>query len=408
MAYSEPAVRHAVIALGYLNKMESGSLKHARSEFQVVHGSKTLLFHYNKAVRCLVDRMAEASYLPEIGLVTCLLFVCIEYLRANYHTAFTHMTNGLRVISDWQRQRRVDTPFEDSSPSTGSNLIEDTILPMFLRCMTSAQLYGVKPEDHFEMPFPDPHSFIQDPFTLQEAERSSRELRNASVLLLRQIGFSIGHNMAVEMEHLEQQAQLLACHREWFHRVKIVEDSQHWPPADRISLSTLKIALYATQTYVACCASAQQLPSDEHLDTFKTLIHEAEIVLDAMEISNKHAARFTFEMSIIPPLYHTAARCRCPVTRRKAISLLSRGPPREGLWDAEQQVLVLKRVIEYEESELDPETGWPVERTRLASCVIDANMDVNGGFWIYLTPSEWVGQVDASGKLRLLQERLHM
>ena len=146
----------------------------------------------------------------------------------------------------------------------------------------------------------------------------------------------------------------------------------------------------------------------EILARLRALIHEAETVLNALQTSHPHAANFTFEISIVAPLYHTATRCRCPTTRRKAVALLARHPPREGLWDAEQHVLVTRRVIEMEESELDSSTGWPVERTRLYSSVIDANMDANGGFWVYFLPAEWVGEVDASGKQRLIQERFNM
>jgi hypothetical protein len=98
-----------------------------------------------------------------------------------------------------------------------------------------------------------------------------------------------------------------------------------------------------------------------------------------MQHSAPNAAKFTSEMSVIVPMYHAARRCRCPVTRRRAVALLERGLPREGLFDTEQHVLVLKRIVEFEERELDPRTGWPVEETRLWGCVIDANMGQNGG-----------------------------
>lgn len=410
MAHAEPAVRHAIIAIGYLNKTESGSLKHARSHFQDAHGSRFFLHHYNEAVRKLMGRMTEPSYSAEIGLVTCLLFVCIEFLRGNYCTAFTHMTNGLSLIREWQQQRKVV-----SSSSLGltyakgsKSLIEHVLVPMFQRGITSAQLYGVPTEDHLDIPFPVPERFIQLPFSLHEAERSSRELRNASILFLRQMGMKAPQRIALGEEDLGQQSRLMECHRVWFERVQVVEDSQEWSADELVSLSALKVALYALLSYVGCAASVLQVPYDRYLPSFQALIRHAQIVLDAMEVKNTHAAKFTFEMSIIPPLYHTATRCRCPRTRREAVSLLARHPPREGLWDAEQHVLVTKRVIEMEESELDPETGWPVERTRLYSSVIDANMDVNGHFWVYFVPSEWVGETDATGKQKQIMERFKM
>ena len=409
MAQSEPAIRHAVIALGYLNKQESGSLKHARSELQAIHGNKVFLYHYNLAVRSLVERMTQPSWLPEVGLVTCLLFVCIEFLRGNYHTGFCHFSNGLRLIREWRQQKRIDTPIQDVTlASASSDLIEDTLLPMFLREATAAQLYGVATEDHLDIPFPDPDSFIRRPFTLQEAERSSCELRNASVLLLRRIGLKHILKQKLVANDYNRQARLNECHRMWFETEQQAERDSQRSEDDRVSMSNLKVFLYATMAYIGCAASVLQVSYDAYLDAFKALVHHAEIVLNGMTLHKTHAAKFTFEMSIIPPLYHTATRCRCPITRRKAVSLLARGPPREGLWDAEQHVLVLNRVIEMEESELDPETGWPVERTRLWSSVIDANMDAQGGFWAYFLPSEWVGVVDATGKQRLIQERFNL
>ncbi|KAF3053832.1 hypothetical protein E8E11_010578 [Didymella keratinophila] len=410
MAYTEPAVRHAIIALGYLNQTEPGSLKHARSRFQGVHGNKVFLNHYNEAVRKLVSRMTDPSYSPEIGLVTCLLFVCIEFLRGNYCTAFTHMTNGLRLVREWQQQQqRIDSPFDDlACTNSTESLIQDVLLPMFQRSMLSAQLYGVPTEEHFEIFFPHPDSFIRLPFTLKEAERSSRELRNASVLFLRQTGMKHAYKIPLEEKDYEIQAQLTECHRVWFERAQMMEDSQQYTGDESIALSNLKVAHFATLTYVGCAGSVLQVPYDTYLHIFQALVRHAEIVLDALHTSSPYAARFTFEISVVAPLFHTAGRCRCPITRRKAVSLLARRPPREGLWDPEQYLLVANRLIELEERELDPETGWPPERARFYSSVVDANMDAQGGFWVMFEPSEWVGEMDETGKQKLIYERFTM
>jgi hypothetical protein len=90
IAQSEQCVRHALIALSYLNKYEPGTLKHARSSLLAPAKQDTLLTYYNKSVKLLVQRMSEPSYTHEVGLVCCLLFVCIESLRGNYDTAMAH------------------------------------------------------------------------------------------------------------------------------------------------------------------------------------------------------------------------------------------------------------------------------------------------------------------------------
>ena len=177
---------------------------------------------------------------------------------------------------------------------------------------------------------------------------------------------------------------------------------QHTRACGQCPDDALSVYIYL---WTACTAEARQTPFDDHLDDFQDILKHAKIILGSKDPdASQPAARFTFEISLIPAIYFVATRCRCPVTRREAVSLLARNPPREGLWDAEQHVLVTNHVIEIEEEELDPITGWLVERTRLWSSVIDANMDRNGGFWAYFLPSRWIHEKTPDGKQKIVQE----
>jgi len=98
MARSEPSIRHALVALGYLAKTEPGNLKHAHAK--LTQEDRILNLHYSKAVGSLVGRIAEQSCTIEVSLVACLLFVCIEFMRGNFMTAFTHLHSGLRILSE--------------------------------------------------------------------------------------------------------------------------------------------------------------------------------------------------------------------------------------------------------------------------------------------------------------------
>jgi hypothetical protein len=206
MAQTEDSVRHAVIALGYLHKIESGSLKHARLALMGGHPRETLFFHYNKAIGCLVNRMAEASYTMEIGLVTCLLFVCIEYLQGSYRDAFAHLSSGLRMISERQDvlsvsgltsaspprpHRELVRPFskslspENSQRPNGSSkitMIEKDLVPMYNRAVSGAILYGLNVDQIYDIPLPRPQVYQEHPFkTIWEAQAANLELRNASL-----------------------------------------------------------------------------------------------------------------------------------------------------------------------------------------------------------------------------------
>ncbi|KAH7138472.1 hypothetical protein B0J11DRAFT_555236 [Dendryphion nanum] len=405
MAQSEPAVRHALIAVSYLHQTETGSLKYARSEFLANHNRQTLLFHYNKSVQCLIARMAESSYTAEIGLVTCVLFICIEYLRANYNTAFVHLTNGLKILSE---REKCDPKYSGTmrNGTIGVNdMIEEKIRPIFIRGMMSGLLYGVIVEKVFDISCPLPEELREGPFeSLLEAQSISHEIRNASVLYIRVISKKLLHRETITTKDLQLQQRLLMCHDTWYQNLEHFASSNRLAEEDITTISALKVAYQATYLYTACTAAVLQMQYDVYLERFKSLIRHAKIVLASMNLTASSTAHFTFEMSLIAPIYFVATRCRCPTTRREAASLLSLNLPREGLWDAQQQAVVSQRIIEMEESEVDVDTGWPVERTRIWSTVIDGNMDRNGGFWVYFLPARLVGEVDDNGRPKVLNE----
>jgi hypothetical protein len=409
MAHSEPSVRHALIALGYLNKIESGSIKDARSP-PAADMRRTLLDHYNLSVRHLVKRIAEASYTPEIALVTCVLFVCIEFLRADYRTAFMHLTNGLKIISEWRKKRRSGSTAKNAVQEMrvsrkGATMIEDELVPILTRCITSALLYGEIIDADVAILWDPARVCLTKPFeSLAEAEAHSCELRNASIFYVLRVGARLNTGVPVTHQDRQQQTRLLDCHHTWNRHLALFEARNHLSPEERMCASQLRVSYYNTYIGVACAIEARQLPYDAHLDSFKALIHHAEIVLNAAYRNTSSTANFTFDICIIPSLYFAATRCRCPITRRKAVSLLARTPRREGLWDADQHVLVSKRIIEIEESEVDDTTGWPVEKIRLWRTTIDADMDSNGAFRIFLVPASWVGDIGADGNPKTLTE----
>jgi hypothetical protein len=421
MACSEPAVRHALIALGYLYKTETGSLKNARLSFVGQQESGILIRHYNKAVRCLVDRINEASYTPEIGLVTCLLFVCIEYLRGNYHTAFTHLTNGLKILHEPRKLVRYDSPLsspsEVSETSTSlsttsttsihrSNVIEDELRPIFRRAMTAAFMYGVEVDASIDIPelsLQSCEALCLD--SIREAQLLFHELRNQACIVIRDLSRKLILEQPFLAEDFTRQTHVLDCQLAWHRALATLMDTHKLSDADELVVSGMMTHYHTIRLWTANACTVSQMPLDSHLEEFQDILRHAKRILDAMDPNvTQTAARFTFEISIIPALYFVGQRCRCPTTRREAVALLARNPPREGMWDAEQHVLVLNRIIEMEEEEVDPETGWPVDRTRLLSSVIEARMDSNGGFWATFIPVPWAHQKTPDGQQRLLRQ----
>lgn len=386
MAQTELSVRHALIALSYLTKTETGTLKDARSGLVATSRQKTMLTHYNKAVQHLVQRMSEESYSTEVGLVCCLLFVCLEFLRGNYDTGMEHYKSGLSIISAYKNRQS-----SKSITSSAPDLVEDTLLPIFSRNMATAIIYGLPTEQVWyssHYPKGDQECVFK---TVKDAELSAHNIRNMSFILTRILGTKVITGEPHTKEDLQRQQDCLEHHSTWLRALEKLERESPLSEEDIVAAHFLKAAHFLIQIFAARIILTAQSEFDQHLEEFKAVVRHSRFVLDAMEKRSPRmvGAKFTFDMGIIPGLYMTACRCRCPVTRREALSQLERDMPREGLWDAQQHAMVARRLIELEESEMDPITGWPVEHKRIWSTMIRGEMDGNGRFPVDFAIGQW-------------------
>ncbi|KAF1976401.1 hypothetical protein BU23DRAFT_47639 [Bimuria novae-zelandiae CBS 107.79] len=364
MAQSEASVRHALIAIGYLNRSQTGTLKSARSSLAATCGQETFLTHYNKAIKSVAERILEPSYAPEVGLVSCLIFVGIEILRGNYDTAMLHYNNGLRILKTLRENQR-----RSRSKRLGSELIEKSLVPLFHRLLTTGIMYGVPTELALSIVQRSPDTPQVSFISVLEAQFAMHELRNHGLLFLRLMGENYRLTSPTpEIKLLDQQALLHALD-DWWTALEDLERSTTLSQDDTITAHSLKACYYMTYIVAASVADPNQCAIDRHLPRFKAIVNHCRKVIDYSQRAGttSPAANFTFEITIIPILNLVASRCRCPATRREAVALLERNLPREGLWDAQQQAVVLRRLIEIEEREVDPVTGWPTENARVLS-----------------------------------------
>lgn len=90
---------------------------------------------------------------------------------------------------------------------------------------------------------------------------------------------------------------------------------------------------------------------DQFLALFNRIISLASEILDYDSKSRRYPT-FSLDMGIVGPLYEVASRCRDPVLRRKAISLLKSRCMQEGVWNSILTAKVAERLVEIEEEGL--------------------------------------------------------
>ncbi|KAK6005242.1 hypothetical protein QM012_008021 [Aureobasidium pullulans] len=119
----------------------------------------------------------------------------------------------------------------------------------------------------------------------------------------------------------------------------------------------------ATFIWLARCTELEESGFDAYIPEFASIVKWSRILitpnpkpkewclhskLATLSVSN--VPRFSLNMSAIPPLYLVAIKCRDPIIRREAITILEEMNGREGLWDARLHAKAARRWVEVEES----------------------------------------------------------
>jgi hypothetical protein len=263
-------------------------------------------------------------------------------------------------------------------------MIVNTLVPIFTQSLMSALLSGQEGETEFALWISLPKLSDTNSLTSITQVRSAFwGLRDLTILLVRDMTLKMFQGIPPSPSVLQQRDEALQYHRSWWRALLKYETSHALSLEDRLDISALKVAYYTTYLTCACGDDPTQMAFDAYLDVFKAGLVEVDMLVENMSgphnRDKRAAANFTFDTSLIPMLYYTAIRCRCPVTRRKAVALLSKDLPREGLWDPEQHRMIAERIIQLEETEVD-ERGWPVARVRIWSGNPNTDVDDDGRF----------------------------
>ncbi|KAF2274122.1 uncharacterized protein EI97DRAFT_382041, partial [Westerdykella ornata] len=382
LSHIEPAIKHGILALSTLHERFENStpiFNAGNSDFaflqymQAVKHSNDLLTAH-QAGRVDVEKI----------LIACIIFTCYENLAGNYRAANMHLRNGLRILC----QHRQDVLLHARGPPVNES-IASVLFRFDLQAMTFSD--NASPYD-YSIDCPPECPIIPVAYT------SVSQARNDLVGLLRCMMWIAGvaniNPRATENPtwlHIYTQlmASMDAFELTFDHFQAFLPMSG--APIDaktQAGCSLIKIYYLMARTIVAAGASPvrNELSWDPFVGQFKTIVDLAETLPALVKppfsslpstsppltpkppatkpASKKRPPAFTpsFELSPIVPLFVTACRCRDPIIRRRAISLLLTCRRREGVWDSYGAGMVALQVVKLEEGigemvELD-EGGW--------------------------------------------------
>ena len=107
-----------------------------------------------------------------------------------------------------------------------------------------------------------------------------------------------------------------------------------------------------------------QMAWDQFIPVFDRIVSLASLIVDSDSTFQGSIPSFCLDSNIVAPLYAVAHRCRDPLIRREAVSMLRKFPVLEGMWDSVLTTKVAETVIAIEEDGLGDITscadvpGW--------------------------------------------------
>lgn len=384
ISQGEPAVRHALVAIGALNERRdmfisdlrhngpASSMRQQSTEIvtmaaggqQQQHDDPFAISQYNKAMSHLARNVSgSGSMSVDSTLLACILFICVECLRGDWQLAMRHYYAGMAIALNASQHDASHRTLHAASS-------RQQLWGFFTRLELLSQLFGHRPAYEYGI---EPLEAVPIEFTsVVEARDSIVHIMNLS---LRFIHGSTPRRIRtnVTSHDFEYRSMLLGSLEKWGKALyNFLERSQ---PCLRITEAAIILQIHqiVTTTWLNRCLVPSESVADADNPLYERAVHLAETFQHQISTTNE-TSTFLFDMEIVSPLYLVAIKCRHPIVRRRAIAVLLQSVRREGLWDSQKAAAIAERVVQIEEDGLWPLDGsvLPKEWVRVCNAQIDS------------------------------------
>lgn len=300
------------------------------------------------AVRQGIERGGVDSF---VGLITCILFICIESILGSLEEATLLYTQGVHLIITLWAQRSGGT-----LTTTQASLLSDTIIPIFIR------LASFSPQNTWGLAI----TMVQETkytLTLPERFPSLKSAREAIVMLFAEISLfeqtcekylQKSHAWQISDDMAFQQKTLSARLESWNVAFTGLMDSLR--KEDDISPLHVSIGALLSSYYemlfviLGVCGSPLRITTDNYGRNFQAIVEKATVAMNDSARGDGTQAPYTFEISLGLPLWFTCLRCREPTIRRSALALLRRTHQVQGLSKRDQGATLIELIMMLEET----------------------------------------------------------
>ncbi|KAF9891882.1 hypothetical protein FE257_002844 [Aspergillus nanangensis] len=352
---NEPAVWDAIISIGALFESPEPCphlvVRHRDGPRSLNQNHRDALGWYSRAVSTVRQRIERGGVDIFIGLISCILFICIEALQGGVDEAVRLYGQGVHLIFALRAQIACGV-----LPAAKAPLLEDTVVPIFARLGVIAfTTAGIPGSDILRGPGSD-LAGTREFGSLKSAREAMIYLTTEAQLFERACGDHLRDSFPshVPPEVVHQQMVLSARLDSWHAAyTRLVESlcakdalTPHQIATNAILLSHYEMLF----VLLAVCVTSSQIITDSYLPNFQNVIDQCRVALDASMRADSTQLPYTFDIDVGFPLWFTSLRCREPRIRRMALALLRRAPRVQGFYNSSLGVDMAEAIMTLEET----------------------------------------------------------
>ncbi|KAF2773717.1 hypothetical protein EJ03DRAFT_264433 [Teratosphaeria nubilosa] len=341
MSYHQPAILHAITAIGALH--EAIMQRAFADEKRRAHAMEFALNQCNRAISSLTGsnkrgRRGVKSPDSRLALTTCVLFTCFEAMQGRCDSAVNHALQGRRLLQATRRASVIST-----SPARDDDLEQMRPLVERLEVQATALLdKGKRPDiDTSDQTAPLPH--IKHVYSLDHAHNTLHTALNSVMRFMQGFHSSASRDhVAVTMaEKYLRYAPWFTSWEQAFTRF-LSDQSEIMNNMDLKRAMVLKANHLVGNMLASVDQSAGPGAYDAYEAEFKAIVDLSREVLASFSCpplptlsgGTSGTPYLSFSLWVTDPLWMAISRCRNPSIRQAAFTLLSQNPRQEGIWHA--------------------------------------------------------------------------
>lgn len=371
---NEAAVLHSVLTLSsvHMGEILNGKSRRQRPGF-LDEVDKFMLLNYNKAIDQLQPHFSSKDRPSvRVALISCVVFVCFEFLRGHFQTAQTHLENGLRILGELHSSAsKVDGVVIILKPSCEP--VDDWIVEAFSRLHVQVMLFRQSyqyPCFILKRPGPECPILIFRSFNeaWKELERLLHEIFHLGQRTRKQIvPRFLTPKPSPTLLNIHQMIKTELA--QWLSAYEVSKQYLKYPfNQEYEEVAFLLLTKYHTMGIImadTCLSPDDETIFDSYTENFRFLVNQSRVNWESRASGPGYLApgqhmdmsRSVIDIGWIPPLYFTALKCRVRQVRLQAVSLIEYSAHREGIWDSKIAACVARKVIEIEERDLYNDTA---------------------------------------------------